>query len=463
MFSLATKEAIKVGLAVSLSILLAFSFGWDRAYWSVLTVFSLATTESFSRGVVKAENRVIGTLVGIFLSIVLVALFPQDRAGFVAFLSIILVICAFMHSHKRFGYVFTMTFLLCVMIACVGQFNGETTFAMLILRIQENVLGVVVYSLVFRLVWPRTSEDLFFEEFAKVKQNRGQSFAQIALQCTSSGTLNSESENKSIQKTNEEQIAILNNLKEMLTLSLSDSPKLGHEKMYWRAVVDAYLKFEQLLSLKYKGEKIDPLLLQQGAYLLEVDFSYDKQKIAGFSAWSDKVDKQYLYKLPPESAFSLPLLQRCKDALKALSILLTTLLLWIYLAIPGAYMLPILGAVLAISAPPLPNSLMRYTEVSIIVIAIISIAQLVFIMPVFTEAWQIAGLYFFNVVLVFKISEIHGFELQKFFAGNISVTFGVGALQLVPNYDVTKSLLMVIYMLLTIGIVVFYNKLFDAH
>lgn len=460
-----SKEAIKVGLAVSLTIFIAFSLGWERSYWGAIAVFSIAATESYSNAVVKEETRLLGTLIGIVLAVIIVALFSQNRAGYIAFLSVGLCVCTFMASHKRFGYVFIMSFVICITIAGMGPFNAENIFSTLVTRIQENVLGIVVYSLVFRLVWPKKAEDIFFKQFAIVEQDSRQYLAQMRLQCELFDNQNSEAENKCLQTSSEKQIVRLYKLKELITGPLLDSPKLDHEKKYWYAVVDAYLKFEQLLSLKSKGEKIDPLLLQEGIGLLQNNFSYDsydKQKIARFFAWSDKAEKRYLYEWPPVSAFSIPLLERCRNTLRAVSILLTGLAFWIFIPMPGGSMMSTLSANFAINVSTQPSKLMRYVGRSAIVTAIVILAQLVFIMPVLTEGWQIAGLFFFNAVIIYKIAEIPGFELQKLLATNFSAVFAMGALQLVPTFEITTTLMMVTYILITLGIIVFYNKLYNG-
>ncbi|GAL15640.1 hypothetical protein JCM19233_6662 [Vibrio astriarenae] len=47
MFSRSTQEAIKVALAISISIALAIFFQWEKPYWAGITVIVLALNETF--------------------------------------------------------------------------------------------------------------------------------------------------------------------------------------------------------------------------------------------------------------------------------------------------------------------------------------------------------------------------------------------------------------------------------
>jgi uncharacterized membrane protein YccC len=216
MFSQATKEAIKVGLAVSLAILCAFWLGWERSYWSALAVFVVAANDSYSHAIVKARNRLIGTCIGACLAIFLLSMFPQDRLWLTVGLSIVLVVCTFMDVHKRYGYIFRMSYIVCVLITCLGGFNNESTFAMVVLRSQETVLGIIIYSVVFRFIWPRTTQDKFFELFAIVeKKSREQ------LQTMIDNKLPAIEQRENDHRV---QLNRLHELHEILYLSLSDSP-----------------------------------------------------------------------------------------------------------------------------------------------------------------------------------------------------------------------------------------------
>lgn len=64
MLSLTTKEAIKVGLSIAISICLALWFGWEKPYWAAIAVVVMAVNESFAHSIQKGKNRILGTLLG---------------------------------------------------------------------------------------------------------------------------------------------------------------------------------------------------------------------------------------------------------------------------------------------------------------------------------------------------------------------------------------------------------------
>ena len=82
-----TKEAIKTALAMTIAYGIALSMDWDKPYWAGFAVafISLATVgQSLNKGVL----RMVGTLVGAFVALTLIALFAQDSWPFILFLSV---------------------------------------------------------------------------------------------------------------------------------------------------------------------------------------------------------------------------------------------------------------------------------------------------------------------------------------------------------------------------------------
>lgn len=72
------KEAFKIALAMMITYAIALGMGWEKPFWAGLSVAfcSLATSgESINRGL----HRIVGTFLAGVATVVLVALFPQDR------------------------------------------------------------------------------------------------------------------------------------------------------------------------------------------------------------------------------------------------------------------------------------------------------------------------------------------------------------------------------------------------
>ncbi|TNZ78592.1 hypothetical protein CGK39_24775, partial [Vibrio parahaemolyticus] len=48
---------------------------------------------------------------------------------------------------------------------CMGQFDDQTIFHFAILRLQETVLGVITFSVIYRVIWPVNTEQKFIQKF----------------------------------------------------------------------------------------------------------------------------------------------------------------------------------------------------------------------------------------------------------------------------------------------------------
>ncbi|WP_220721251.1 FUSC family protein [Agarivorans litoreus] len=154
----ASIKAIKVSASLSLAILLALSFGWEKPYWAAIAVIVMATTENYSHALHKARQRIIGTASGVVLGFVLLALFGQQRELFLLSELILGGFAAYMSARSRHAYAYRMAFIVALIIALASGLSETFSFHLAVLRVQETLLGVICYSLVFSLFWPEKKD-----------------------------------------------------------------------------------------------------------------------------------------------------------------------------------------------------------------------------------------------------------------------------------------------------------------
>src|SRR6202045_2649131 len=84
--------AAKTTAAGLLALLVAFTFNLDQPSWALLTVFIVAQPQS---GLVLAKSfyRLIGTLIGAAVALLLVSLFAQERVLFLGALAAWIGLC----------------------------------------------------------------------------------------------------------------------------------------------------------------------------------------------------------------------------------------------------------------------------------------------------------------------------------------------------------------------------------
>jgi len=149
------KHAFKVALAMVITYGIAMSMGWEKPFWAGISVIfcSMATAgESIDRGV----QRVVGTALAAVAALTLIALFPQERWLFLLAMSAFIAVCTYVWAGwSRNSFIWLNAGFNLPIVALLGEGLAASTFDMAILRTQETGLGVVVYSLVAVLVWPR--------------------------------------------------------------------------------------------------------------------------------------------------------------------------------------------------------------------------------------------------------------------------------------------------------------------
>ncbi|PMH43120.1 hypothetical protein BCU68_03790 [Vibrio sp. 10N.286.49.B3] len=439
-----TKEAIKVGIAVAISILLPLSLGWDKPYWAAITVFIVAANETYSHAIRKGQNRLLGTLLGACYATFLLAFFAQERLLFITFYVLFLALCVAMSSHKRFGYAFTIGFVVCTIISTVGGFDSATTFNIAILRMKENVLGIIAFSLVFRFIWPVKTESTFFTLLKE-------SIYHIKLCLVNNGT--------NISKNNDEQIRRLTKLQEILALPLNGSSRLLNEKNRWKIIIDAMIKLETLSGVPSDIARHK----KQGIHLIICSLSSLKSNQDKLKKWIDKTETDYLTTPLPQSSFAIPASERLRKVITAVSILVTCLLMWIYIPVPGGYIMPMISAIFANVLVTLPNNAIKHAGIGSIVWGVFFLAQYIFIMPTLTEAWQLAGLFFANGFFIWKVCASPKMAIQKVLGGNLSVVLTMSALQSTPSYSIETPLLMLSLVFVCLGVASFYTKLYNPN
>ncbi|WP_168990426.1 FUSC family protein [Aureimonas flava] len=151
----ATRLALQVTLACALAMAGGMWLSADRWFWAVLTAF-LVFTNAQSRGdtAVRALGRAGGTAAGIVAGMGMATLL---HGQFVPSL-VLCALCTFLAFFFLQASYGTMTFFLTVTLSLVYGLLGNFTPDLLILRLEETVIGTASGTLVSFLVFPqRTS------------------------------------------------------------------------------------------------------------------------------------------------------------------------------------------------------------------------------------------------------------------------------------------------------------------
>ncbi|WP_394229613.1 FUSC family protein [Shewanella colwelliana] len=461
MLSPAIKEAIKVALSIGIAIALALFFQWEKPYWAAVTVIAVSMSATFGHGIQRANLLLLGTLTGICYAFLMISLSPQDRFLFICFFTLFLAVCVFFSDNKKYGYAFTMAFTVFAIIAMMGRGNGEVSFNYAILRAQEATLGVLVYSAVFKLLWPVSAESRFFGTLKTIAQQFQLTQATIDQALVNNDTSTLESLQLNIQPAIDE-------LQDLLDLPMSNSYRLRHEKAKWQAVVNACSGIKAHINRsvppanqRINKDYIDQQLvdLSQEITLLEQALKGDKSSTGALiDYWQQGTNST---EATPNSTTAKNLLQlRLKRVMSAVAISSTCFGLWIYFAIPGSFIFPMLGAVFANVTRLLPDSIIRQAEYFTLLWGAVFLAQFCLVLTNITELWQLCGFYMVNTFFIYAVFHKPSDAVIRMLGGIMMLIMTMGALYATPKFDIVMPILMLIIMLMVLAIARFYTRLF---
>src|SRR6267142_2748815 len=92
--------AIRLWASVCLALFVAFWLQLDNPYWAG-TSAGIVCQQQLGASLRKGWFRMIGTVIGAAMIVVLTAWFPQDRVGFLGLLALWCAICAFLATVLR--------------------------------------------------------------------------------------------------------------------------------------------------------------------------------------------------------------------------------------------------------------------------------------------------------------------------------------------------------------------------
>jgi uncharacterized membrane protein YccC len=152
--------AAKTTASGLLALLVGFTFNLDQPKWALLTVFIVAQPQS---GLVLAKSfyRIIGTVVGAAVALLLVSLFAQERVLFLGTLALWIGLCTFASKQARnfAAYGFVLSGYTVAIVGVTGALDPGNAFFIAQARVTEISLGIMVTAAISHLVLPVSLAD----------------------------------------------------------------------------------------------------------------------------------------------------------------------------------------------------------------------------------------------------------------------------------------------------------------
>jgi uncharacterized membrane protein YccC len=159
---------LKVLLGSLFAMWLSLKFELEQPRTAMLTVAIVMQSRS---GMVFAKSyyRLLGSLVGILISLILVALFAQERVLFMLSVVLWIGVCTagsmVYRNHQSYAFVLA-GYTICI-VGLPAAINPDLTFSIAVTRISEILIGLISATMVSDLIFPQRLWDVIQ---AKIRQ-----------------------------------------------------------------------------------------------------------------------------------------------------------------------------------------------------------------------------------------------------------------------------------------------------
>jgi uncharacterized membrane protein YccC len=157
------QEAFKLALSMTLFYWLALWMNWDLPKFGALAIIvvSLSTTgASLNKGVM----RVAGTGLGALAGFVLLSWFAQSPTGILLGVSLYLIVIGYFMQTSRQGDTWFNAGFIAIAVWSSSYMKVDTAFHFATSRFLETAAGVIIFTLVSVLLWPRTSRQALLQQ-----------------------------------------------------------------------------------------------------------------------------------------------------------------------------------------------------------------------------------------------------------------------------------------------------------
>lgn len=146
------KFALKVSLSLTLAYLIPMSMGWSQASTAAITVMLIAGAGGVSDSLTKGMLRVVGTIIGAILGMMLMALFPQERMLYLMSMSLLVSLITYLYYAYQGDS--TALILSAVMIMLIFMNGPQNAFIYGMDRTYMTLFGIGIYTFIGLFLWP---------------------------------------------------------------------------------------------------------------------------------------------------------------------------------------------------------------------------------------------------------------------------------------------------------------------
>jgi uncharacterized membrane protein YccC len=160
-----TRQAIQVTLATALASLIGLMISHDRWYWASITAFVVFAGATRGDTLMRAFWRIVGTTAGLIFGF-LMAYLLSGHHGFEWGFVILCIFLGIFGARMIFGFWTAAVFSL--MLAVLYDILGMLNLNILVLRLEETIVGALAGAIVSAFVFPTSTRKSFQTAMAKL-------------------------------------------------------------------------------------------------------------------------------------------------------------------------------------------------------------------------------------------------------------------------------------------------------
>ena len=159
--------ALKTAIAVAISYIIPMALGWGQPHQGAIAIIVIATAGVFAEGLSKGIFRIIGTIAGATIGLILIALFPQDRVLYFLSLSLVVIVVVYLYYAFK-GEDSVLMITLIVIVSIFSSNSVDDRFIYAIDRSWSTAFGIFVYALVNIFLFPESGRQIRIESAEKL-------------------------------------------------------------------------------------------------------------------------------------------------------------------------------------------------------------------------------------------------------------------------------------------------------
>ena len=152
------QQAFKLALSLTLFYWFALWTNWDVPKYGVLAIV-IVSLGTIGASIEQALMRMVGTTFGVYFGLLYLALFNHDRIAMMVAFSVHIAVIGYFMQSSRYPYAWYVAAFVPLTVWGDNYPQFESAFYFGTFRWLETTVGVLIYTVVDLVIWPRRAGD----------------------------------------------------------------------------------------------------------------------------------------------------------------------------------------------------------------------------------------------------------------------------------------------------------------